>query len=309
MGGASGAMRHGAECFNYYFPQHLDEEFMIIWDGLPDDPWVYVKEKQLRGFLFERVAEGFTFPLNPKWVTCDPGWYELFMALRTSKDAAAGVAAWFPPSSGLLEKIDMIHRTYPGGYAAVGGANSESLDADMAEFQLRRYLVTKRAKTKLRMIFILGGVRRLKAAVSKGEIDADETATGVSEEAAKASETQHESALVLTRCRELLSESMANGRLEAALADCLLPFIKDGRSRVVDAHGRVSVEEKVTILGTGKHGIVRFIGPTSFADGDWVGVELAHGGKNNGTVKGIKYFECPNNSGLFVRESHLQKRV
>ena len=28
-----GAVRHGAECFNYLFPQELDPEFLVIWDG------------------------------------------------------------------------------------------------------------------------------------------------------------------------------------------------------------------------------------------------------------------------------------
>jgi hypothetical protein len=37
----SGAVRHGAECFNYYFPQDLDEEYLVIADDLPDNkPWV-----------------------------------------------------------------------------------------------------------------------------------------------------------------------------------------------------------------------------------------------------------------------------
>ena len=26
-------MRHAAECFNYYFPQELDEEFLVLWHG------------------------------------------------------------------------------------------------------------------------------------------------------------------------------------------------------------------------------------------------------------------------------------
>ena len=26
-----GAVRHGAECFNFYFPQELDPEFLVVW--------------------------------------------------------------------------------------------------------------------------------------------------------------------------------------------------------------------------------------------------------------------------------------
>merc|ERR1719446_1261240 len=44
---SSGAIRHGAECFNFHFPQELDEEYLIVWDGYTqgkDDkaqPWDY----------------------------------------------------------------------------------------------------------------------------------------------------------------------------------------------------------------------------------------------------------------------------
>ena len=27
-----GAVRHGAECFNFYFPQELDAEFLVVWE-------------------------------------------------------------------------------------------------------------------------------------------------------------------------------------------------------------------------------------------------------------------------------------
>jgi dynactin complex subunit len=54
-------------------------------------------------------------------------------------------------------------------------------------------------------------------------------------------------------------------------------------------------------------GVVRFIGETRFADGVWVGVELnTPSGKNNGVVDGVKYFECQDNHGIFIRESALE---
>ena len=31
-----GAVRHGAECFNFGFPQELDPDFLVIWDGYID---------------------------------------------------------------------------------------------------------------------------------------------------------------------------------------------------------------------------------------------------------------------------------
>eukprot|EP00873_Tetraselmis_striata_P009555 jgi/Tetstr1/429819/TSEL_019686.t1 len=54
-------------------------------------------------------------------------------------------------------------------------------------------------------------------------------------------------------------------------------------------------------------GTIRYYGPTLFAEGEWVGMELeVPEGKNDGTVKGIHYFECKPNCGLFVKASILR---
>ncbi|KAJ1513305.1 hypothetical protein HMI54_015105 [Coelomomyces lativittatus] len=51
-------------------------------------------------------------------------------------------------------------------------------------------------------------------------------------------------------------------------------------------------------------GIIRFLGETKFSNGIWVGVELDEAtGKNDGEVKGIRYFTTTMNHGLFVRPS------
>ena len=72
-----GAVRHGAECFNFWFPQELDERFLVVWDGFVSYgarvPWRYVDRQGLRDFLLGRVEDGYAFPLNPKWVLCDEG--------------------------------------------------------------------------------------------------------------------------------------------------------------------------------------------------------------------------------------------
>ncbi|KAL8346277.1 hypothetical protein RB598_000265 [Gaeumannomyces tritici] len=55
-------------------------------------------------------------------------------------------------------------------------------------------------------------------------------------------------------------------------------------------------------LSDGRQGVIRFIGRTSFAQGDWVGVELDDDtGKNDGSVQGERYFDCPLGHGMFVR--------
>ncbi|PAA86959.1 hypothetical protein BOX15_Mlig023364g1 [Macrostomum lignano] len=53
-------------------------------------------------------------------------------------------------------------------------------------------------------------------------------------------------------------------------------------------------------------GHVRFCGPTQFAAGTWVGVELDQPeGRNDGSVKGVKYFRCRARHGLFVRHDKV----
>lgn len=54
-------------------------------------------------------------------------------------------------------------------------------------------------------------------------------------------------------------------------------------------------------------GVVRFFGTTSFSAGKWVGIELSQPvGKNNGSVKGIPYFTCQQDYGVFVKPSQVK---
>ena len=50
-----------------------------------------------------------------------------------------------------------------------------------------------------------------------------------------------------------------------------------------------------------KTGILRYVGLTKFASGTWCGIELSClEGKHNGVVKGVNYFVCPPNRGIFA---------
>ena len=75
-----------------------------------------------------------------------------------------------------------------------------------------------------------------------------------------------------------------------------------------DDHARVlKVGDRVIVNGN-KLGTLRFCGTTDFAPGVWAGVEYdEEEGKNDGTVKGVMYFKCPRNHGVFVLANKVAK--
>lgn len=80
------------------------------------------------------------------------------------------------------------------------------------------------------------------------------------------------------------------------------------RSPDTNASARqLSLGDRVLVAGQRK-GIIRFIGQTQFAPGIWYGVELDQAvGKNNGSVAGVRYFECAIGHGIFAPLSRLQR--
>ncbi|AOW00932.1 dynein associated protein-domain-containing protein [Yarrowia lipolytica] len=67
----------------------------------------------------------------------------------------------------------------------------------------------------------------------------------------------------------------------------------------------MKVGDRVRVKGVPAH--VRFIGPTQFSTGEWIGVEMVEGqGNNDGSVQGVRYFECKGTSGKFVRRPQVE---
>jgi hypothetical protein len=171
----SGAIRHGPECFNYLFPQELDDSFLVVWGHqtrfVDCQPFFYVNQTQLQSFLLLMISHGFIFPLNPKWIVADPGWYDIFNAMRKrgqkkTTDGAdvcnpsieRALRAWYPSHRGrfnLIEEMDRIHSTYPMGFlppkkAASTLTNTEQIDdMQLVTYERDRYATLRRAKHKL----------------------------------------------------------------------------------------------------------------------------------------------------------------
>lgn len=67
------------------------------------------------------------------------------------------------------------------------------------------------------------------------------------------------------------------------------------------------VGERVWVNGN-KPGYVQFIGGTQFAPGQWAGIVLDEPiGKNDGSVAGLRYFQCEDGRGIFTRPSKLSR--
>lgn len=57
-----------------------------------------------------------------------------------------------------------------------------------------------------------------------------------------------------------------------------------------------------------KPGYVQFLGETQFAPGQWAGIVLDEPiGKNDGSVAGVRYFQCEALRGIFTRPSKLSR--
>ena len=154
----------GPEAFNYGFPQELDDEFLVISDQFPGVPWKYVDTTELIQILCERVDEGFTFPLNPKWILCDAGWKDVYDRLLASRkpNVKDSIDVWYPPE--VRDKIACVSSAYPRGFVyrppapAPEEKRGDGIDVgvrtDLAILEHRRLLVKESGRRKVNAIFL-----------------------------------------------------------------------------------------------------------------------------------------------------------
>ncbi|XP_046873798.1 CAP-Gly domain-containing linker protein 1 isoform X1 [Hypomesus transpacificus] len=80
-------------------------------------------------------------------------------------------------------------------------------------------------------------------------------------------------------------------------------------SPMQDGAGDFQLGERVWVNGN-KPGVVQFVGGTQFAPGQWAGIVLDEAiGKNDGSVAGVRYFQCEDGRGIFTRASKLSRTV
>lgn len=85
------------------------------------------------------------------------------------------------------------------------------------------------------------------------------------------------------------------------VGNCMhLPPLPVTSPPVIDEMSGFKIGDRVLVGGV-QPGMLRFKGPTSFANGFWAGVELDKSeGSNNGTYDGVLYFVCEENHGIFA---------
>jgi len=76
----------------------------------------------------------------------------------------------------------------------------------------------------------------------------------------------------------------------------------ESRSLKVDSRCEVTIPGQLK-----RRGVIRFVGKVEFQPGWWVGIHYDEpNGKNDGSVKGKRYFTCPMKHGGFVKPNSVE---
>ncbi len=85
------------------------------------------------------------------------------------------------------------------------------------------------------------------------------------------------------------------------------PFIDASIVLTTDTDSFI-IGQRIYVNGV-KPGVIQFIGETKFAPGEWAGIVLDDlSGKNDGSVGGVRYFQCQPKKGVFSRLTRLTRQ-
>ena len=170
----NGAVRHGAECFNFKFPQGIDEKLLVVADrgemdhGSSNYLFHYMTPSEVQDFMLEKLDEGFVFPLNPKWILADIGWKKVYdkMLLSDDPEIQQSLDVWYPKESGVRELIERVHEKFPHGFTCA--SPSRKIEATeklhLLEQKLKRKELLEGAMKKIKVMRSMGLFKEIKKA-------------------------------------------------------------------------------------------------------------------------------------------------
>ncbi|XP_064460859.1 CAP-Gly domain-containing linker protein 1-like isoform X2 [Ornithodoros turicata] len=108
-----------------------------------------------------------------------------------------------------------------------------------------------------------------------------------------------------------LSSGGSAGDTPLSAASSISNLANDGKSEcgdpLNDGLDDFIIGDRVWVNGT-RPGYIQYLGETQFAPGDWAGVVLDEAvGKNDGSVSGVRYFQCEPKRGVFARLARLSR--
>ena len=121
---------------------------------------------ELISILNKKIDEGYTFPLNPRWILCDPGWKILYDRLLAcdKPNVQESMNIWYPKD--IRERIREISTKFPHGFVQCKDQDHQSsgVSVDLAEMELRRYQRRRSCLSKVKSGILEGdkggGARR-----------------------------------------------------------------------------------------------------------------------------------------------------
>lgn len=109
--------------------------------------------------------------------------------------------------------------------------------------------------------------------------------------------------LVIVSCLNIFALFMITAKVAVADKSAVSAVGEDKKN----AEESFQVGERVWVNGN-KPGYIQFLGETQFAPGQWAGIVLDEPiGKNDGSVAGVRYFQCEALKGIFTRPSKLSR--